>query len=410
MRDISNENTKCADRKVYLLYCGQKLERGGEIAGLEERMDKTKIVIFGMGNNGRRIMDAYGLYDVDFEIVAIADNHSDLKEYASVRVIAPDEMNDYEYDEVWIASIYHREIKKQLVEELHIASSRIRYVEYPMIFLERVIYDKYREEIAGNRRCISAELQQAVDYIADNGVRMYCYPFYDEYINDDISVYYDEAAHLYYGVCFGRRMYLSRQYDTPEKAKHYLRYVCLEQDKRSPHRYLTEHFQIEKGDVGIDVGAAEGIFALQVIGNVEHIYLIEADADWCEALKVTFRDDSDKVTIIQGYVSDTDQGSNLSLDKTFANKKINFIKMDIEGAEVEALRGAERLIEKCRPKLAVCTYHNAEDEKKIRAELEATGGYTVRHSPGYVICQGEWELEHIEEVDFRRALLWAERD
>lgn len=373
-------------------------------------MNKKKITLFGIGDIGRKIMDAYGIYDVDFEIIAVADNRSDLKEYAGVRVIAPDEISDYKYDEIWIASIYHREIKKQLIEERHIAPSRIRHVEYPMLFLEKFVCEKYREEIAGNRQCISDELQQVVDYIADKGVRMYCYPFYDEYMYDDVSVYYDEVVRLYYGVCYGRRMYLSRQYDTPEKAKHYLRYAYMEQDKRSPHCYLTERFQVNKGDIGIDIGAAEGIFALQVLDDIEHIYLIEADDDWCEALAITFREDRDKVTIIKGYVSDADQGLNLSLDKAFENQKIDFIKMDIEGAEIKALYGAKQLIRSRRPKMAVCTYHNAEDEKDIRGWLEDIGGYRVCNSPGYVICQGRWELENAENVDFRRALLWAERD
>lgn len=49
-----------------------------------------------------------------------------------------------------------------------------------------------------------------------------------------------------------------------------------------------------------------------------------------------------------------------SLD-TVINGKVTFIKMDIEGAEYEALRGAEKLIRKYRPKLAVSIYHEATD-------------------------------------------------
>lgn len=369
-----------------------------------------KIILFGIGNNGKDIMDAYGIYDRDFEVEAIADNHADLNEYAGVRVIPAAEIDDYEYDEIWIASIYHKEIKKQLIENLAVPSSKIRYIEYPLPFLEKVFYEKYSRELSGVYKCASNELQEVIDYVAGNGVRMYCYSFYDEYMNADTAIYFDEESGLYYGIYSNRRMYLSRKYDTLEKAKEYFQYVCMEQDKRSPHCYLTEHFYISEGDFGIDVGTAEGIFALQVVDIAAHIYLIEADPDWCEALRLTFRSDQDKVTIIQGYASDRDEHMVLSLDRILGNRKIDFIKMDIEGAELKALCGSEQLIRRCMPKLAVCTYHYAEEEKKIRTWLETIGGYTVRNSVGYVVCQGRWELENIRDADFRRALLWAERD
>lgn len=372
-------------------------------------MNKTKVVLFGIGNNGKSIMDAYGVYDTYFEVVAIADNCSEMNSYAGVDVITPDQISSYEYDEIWIASIHYKEIRKQLVEHLNISLSVIRYVEYPMPFLEKKILDRYKEELAGDKKCESDELQDVIDYIADNGVRMYCYPFYDEYMDKYIPVYYDDEYKLYYGICFGHKMYLSRKYDTQRKAELYLQFVCMEQDSRSPHCYFSEYFNISDGDVGIDVGAAEGIFAIRVIDKVEHIYLIEADTDWCDALEATFFNEKDKVTIIQGYVSDTDKNGSISIDAFFQDRMINFIKMDIEGAERKALQGARQLIERCVPKMAVCTYHNASDEKEISDWLKTICPYKVINSRGYVVCQGEWELECLENVGLRRALVWAER-
>lgn len=49
-----------------------------------------------------------------------------------------------------------------------------------------------------------------------------------------------------------------------------------------------------------------------------------------------------------------------SIDNVHKDEKITFIKMDIEGAEMQALKGAESTIKKYKPKLAICIYHEPE--------------------------------------------------
>lgn len=50
-----------------------------------------------------------------------------------------------------------------------------------------------------------------------------------------------------------------------------------------------------------------------------------------------------------------------SLDDFFLNKKITFLKADIEGYEYDMLLGGKQLIIEQKPKMAICIYHNASD-------------------------------------------------
>lgn len=77
--------------------------------------------------------------------------------------------------------------------------------------------------------------------------------------------------------------------------------------------------------------------------------------------------------------------STLSIDDLAQQKelpRIDFIKMDIEGAELEALKGAEESIKRYRPKLAISVYHNFHDFWVIPQWIESLGlGYrfSLRH-------------------------------
>ncbi len=58
------------------------------------------------------------------------------------------------------------------------------------------------------------------------------------------------------------------------------------------------------------------------------------------------------------------------LDDHFRDQRVTIIKMDIEGAEIEALKGARQTIARCRPKLIVSAYHKRDDLFEIPLLLD----------------------------------------
>lgn len=73
--------------------------------------------------------------------------------------------------------------------------------------------------------------------------------------------------------------------------------------------------------------------------------------------------------------------------------RVDFIKMDIEGAELEALKGSVETIKKFKPKLAICLYHNLNDFINIPY-------YLSKLDPGYKFYLKHSSVSHYETVLF----------
>ena len=81
----------------------------------------------------------------------------------------------------------------------------------------------------------------------------------------------------------------------------------------------------------------------------------------------------------------------VSIDDMVGDDKVTFIKMDIEGAEMEALEGAKQTIERNRPKLAISIYHKEEDLWEIPF-------YILSKYPWYKIYMRHYTLTTNETV------------
>ncbi|MDD4820399.1 MAG: hypothetical protein PHD21_06160 [Flavobacteriales bacterium] len=163
--------------------------------------------------------------------------------------------------------------------------------------------------------------------------------------------------------------------------------LVAEQDIHSPHRYTTDTFQVKEGSILIDVGAAEGIFALENVEKCSHIILFEYVDKWIDALNATFAPWKNKISIIEKYVSNTYGTDQIQLDNIISWSKNTpiFVKMDIEGAEEKALLGASEFLESSDDiRLSVCCYHRHNDQK-ILTEILERNGYNTCPSKGLML-------------------------
>lgn len=226
-------------------------------------------------------------------------------------------------------------------------------------------------------------------------------------------LFFDEACELPY-VQFKtvggdyRRMYYPKEFCANiHDGEKYICDLMEEQLPTSPHLYITDKHKICAGDVVIDAGVREGNFALRYVDICSKMYLFEPAQDWQEPLYQTFKDYRDKVEIIPRFVSDITSGNHITIDDALPDlrDKNIFLKMDVEGAEPQALRGAKKLLTNNKVRASVCTYHNADDLIKVKSILQQYGFRTAT-SAGYMVflCDPKiWDT-----ADFRKGIVYAE--
>lgn len=159
--------------------------------------------------------------------------------------------------------------------------------------------------------------------------------------------------------------------------------------KHEEIQYL-DVFSSREDEIIVDAGAYDGMTALRFLkwgeGKVKHIYSFELDPANVPKCEANLRGHEDKVMLINkgtwssaktlrinsGQNSQSrifDEGTTYAelaaIDDIVGDEKVTFIKMDVEGAELESLKGAKNTIIKNHPRLAICVYHKPEDIYEI---------------------------------------------
>ena len=339
------------------------------------------IILFGTG----AILDSYLSlleYEKNFIIYEIWDN-SERKQGSiikindkSYKVIAP-HVIDKGTCVVIMSTVYEKEMKQQLQQQLNILEKQIKNSNYLYKYIEVEMLKKYDCKH-------DFDIYHAMQCISQNGLDIFNSFEMRDKMEFETIISRDESNGLLYTFWNNKKLFFKKKYDTAEKARRYIEGIKREQNINSPHCYTQNGFEPDKDDVVVDVGAAEGFFALDCVENVKKIFLIEGDQEWIEALQYTFQPYKEKVVIIPKLVGNIDDDTFVTLDTINQTEKITYVKMDIEGYEEDALHGAKELLNSNdNIRMIICTYHRSNSAKEISTIL-LEHKFHVHFSRGYM--------------------------
>ena len=157
--------------------------------------------------------------------------------------------------------------------------------------------------------------------------------------------------------------------------------------------FMNSLYSFQPEEVFVDCGAYDGDTVKQVLRRTDassRILAVEADPgnfrrlqSWIDTLDQPLRQRISSYQVAVGashaqlrFKATGEEGACIAedgdvwvncvpLDTLVGDRKPTFIKMDIEGCELDALQGARELIRKFHPILSICAYHRQSDLWRI---------------------------------------------
>ncbi len=350
-------------------------EREGYMNNLElyerflDLMITRKLVLFGAGEAGRNILARNFKNE---EVLYFCDNDQNKwnTEILGYKVVGTEQLiKDKDKIVILISLGNEAEVRKQL-EELGLKD---------VTFSCAILRYKYL-----NGEAVQSEIEKLIDPV----ISQYTYlpnaeykstiPFINSNENSIMKVYDmlgDDVSKEVYMQVIRNRKYDYKDYSN-------IMDICNGQ------YFRRDFFNYSDCEVLIDAGVYDcgtiKDFVSQVNNKFEYIYGFEPDTIcYSKSLKI-FNDsniDKMKCTINPYGLYDTESeiyfdalgnGSSAVTEDSYLkikvvrlddviDKKVTFIKMDIEGSEINALLGAKNILMNDKPKLAISIYHKASD-------------------------------------------------
>jgi len=327
------------------------LARENSLFDAANEAELKTIILFGAGRLGRKILNV--LRKLDIEPLAFADNNSGLwdKSIDGLKVYSPkDAVVTFGKAVSFIVAIRHPgftfEQAKQQLRELNCEKTipiTALYWKYPGIFLPHYYIDlphkilESEAEIRGAFYLFEDEYSKT-EYLAQLRYRLFLNQEWmqlpdheNQYFPQGLNLISQEAIFVDCGAYDGDtvKSFLSH-------APSFKHIFAFEPD---PHNYamLREFVATLPSDIQSKITTSQ-----IAIGEQHKIVHFNA-AGTVEAA----------VTAGEGIDVDC-----VTLDETLQNWIPTYIKMDIEGSELDALVGAQKLIQLHKPALAICLYHH----------------------------------------------------
>lgn len=187
---------------------------------------------------------------------------------------------------------------------------------------------------------------------------------------------------------------------------------------RTGNQYF-DYFLPEKDEIFLDGGSLDGITTKKFIewcsGNYGAVYAFEPNPTMAEECRKNLERfaEPDKLFFYQYALWDRKEERNFDnsggkwsahiddkgqflihtecIDSLLKDKKVTFIKLDIEGSELQALSGAKECIQTNHPRMAVSVYHHADDMEKIM-------NYLLFLCPDYHFALRHYHSDAIETI------------
>lgn len=363
---------------------------------VNKRGQEMRLLIFGTGKITKDTLGQIDHLPSQTEIVGFVDNDS--KRWGSFMgktVFSPNELKNIGYDKLIVMpDRYYNDIKENLTYWYQIDAEKI---ENRYFLLKLLMTDKYKDSE-------DYDIQKILKYWEKNDISVYHHYIKEE--EEYSVVQWDCMENMPFILFEDKRMYFP--FDTKfemRDGKKIVTDILAEQQQSSPHLYIKDDICINQGDVVVDAGVCEGNFILRYIEKISKAYLFEGDQRWIRPLQLTFGKFRDKVVLSDKFLGQWSGCNSVNLDSVI-NGKVDFLKMDIEGAEPGALLGGRNVLRKNSVKCSICSYHHSGDEMAIKDILQSYG-YQTNNSDGYMVFYHDPDI--FSSLDFRRGIVYARK-